>query len=285
MALIFLWALGPAIWFLVEWHIWGDEKNLARGQQYARDFWLGAGAIVLLLAARELSPAPAAMDSHLIISWSSVVEVVRATIWPLVAIFGFILFREPVGTFFSAIGMRASKIGAFNVSIELATLPEAQPWSGPALDDLTTEYPTAAMDSSGSLFRAIADTTNADYVTVDLRNGNAWLTSRLFILTALISRVRSIQRIVFLSDPAGNFLGECSPTTVSQELARACPWLEDAYVSAHVLAQGGKIQLRQNYALLGKIAPNEASSVLREFLSAVQQGSLAGTPGWTNLGK
>jgi hypothetical protein len=37
----FLWALGPAIWFAVEGRLWRNEANLARGQQYARDFWLG----------------------------------------------------------------------------------------------------------------------------------------------------------------------------------------------------------------------------------------------------
>jgi hypothetical protein len=51
--MIVLWALGPPVWFFVEWSLW-KGPGLQEGQQYARDFWLGAGAIVLLLAAREL---------------------------------------------------------------------------------------------------------------------------------------------------------------------------------------------------------------------------------------
>src|SRR5262249_51807496 len=152
------------------------------GQQYARDFWVGTGAIVLLLAARELSRGQATTPTQYVIAWNLVIEVIRILAWPALTALAFILFREPISAFFNALGSRASKIGVFTVSVELATLPEAQPWSGPSIDDLKAEFPTAAGDSSGSLFRAVADTAHADYITVDLEEGEAWLTSRLFIL-------------------------------------------------------------------------------------------------------
>jgi hypothetical protein len=284
MIFLFVWALGPAIWFALEGRLWRNEPNLARGQQYARDFWLGGGAIVLFLAAQEFSPAPVGMALQSGISWSLVVEIVRVSMWPLIVLFGLVLFRQPIGAFLSAIGTRASKIGAFHFSIELAALPNAQPLSSPALDDLNAEYPTGATDSSGSLFRAIAETVHADYLTVDLKDGSAWLTSRLFILSVLIARVRPIQRIVFLSGPAEGFLGECSPAMLGQDLARAYPWLEEAYISAHVLVTGTSIQLMRNRTLLGAMSPNEASSVLSQFLFSVQQRNVPKTAGWTDLG-
>jgi len=56
--LVVIWALGPAVWFAVEYYFWRGEENLAVGQQYARDFWIGAGAMVLVLAADYLKSLP-----------------------------------------------------------------------------------------------------------------------------------------------------------------------------------------------------------------------------------
>jgi hypothetical protein len=53
-----LWALGPPIWFWAERAIWETKDNkeeLATGQDHARDFWLGLGAIVLFLADKRFS--------------------------------------------------------------------------------------------------------------------------------------------------------------------------------------------------------------------------------------
>jgi hypothetical protein len=48
-----LWALGPPAWFYAEYKIWGrNEQGLASGQQYARDFWVGAGALVPYLVTK-----------------------------------------------------------------------------------------------------------------------------------------------------------------------------------------------------------------------------------------
>jgi hypothetical protein len=289
-ALIFLWALGPPVWFLIEGQIWKSEPGLEQVQRHCRDFWLGAGAIVVLLAARGLSVTQAQPLSRYVVAWNLVVDTVRVMAWPTVAIFGFFLFREPVSAFFNALGTRASKIGAFNVSIELTSLPEARPWSGPMLDDLRSESPAAAADSSRSLFRAIADTTPADYVTVDLEDGKAWLTSRLFILAALLPRVRPIKRIVFLGGPAGSFVGESTPAFVVEALAQKYNWLEEAYINAHVFTAGQEVQLNQGFTLLGRLYPELADGVLNRFLFTVKKYVAPGTEntpaaaGWERFG-
>lgn len=282
IALVFLWTLAPPVWFAVEWKIWRSEPSLAVEQTYARNFWLGTGAIVVFLAAHSLISAPMAPASRPI-SLALPVEGIKAIAWPLVAMIAFFLLQEPLGAFLSGIGARASKIGAFNVTIELAALPDAQKWSGPNLDELKDENPAVAQDSSGSLFRAVADTTHADYVTVDLRNGEAWLTSRLFALTAIIARVRAIQRIVFLQGTDGSFLGECSPLSISQALARKYPWFEQLYLSTFVVMGSNPVQVRDGRPLLGKIAPNEATMIMGEFLNSIKQyGTLPPPdPSWT----
>lgn len=135
-----------------------------------------------------------------------------------------------------------------------------------------------------SLFKAIADTTHADYVTVNLENGDSWLTSRLFVLSTLIARVRPIQRIVFLEGPTEHFVGESSPLAVGRALAQAYPWLEDAYISAHLPEKGGKLEMKQNCPLLAPIAPDMAGYVLRSYLQNVQQAAGSKIEGWIDLG-
>jgi hypothetical protein len=282
MVLIFLWAIGPAVWFAVEARIWKSEPSLATEQQYARDFWIGTGVIVLLLAANQLGGPQKTSQVQYTVSWSLVVEVIRILAWPLLAAVGFLLFREPLASFFIALGSRTSKIGAFSVSIELSALPEARVWSGPALDDLRAEHPAAAGDSSVRLFRAIADATYADYITVDLENGEAWLTSRLFILAALIPRVRHIKRIVFLGSVAGEFIGETAPNAVAETLAQRFPWLEEAYIKAHVSIDDNQIKLWRDASLLGPVDPMNAGVLLDQFLDAVK-GNGSGDQ-WVDLG-
>jgi hypothetical protein len=275
--LVVLWAIGPAIWFTIQWSLWKAEPGLQVGQQYARDFWIGAGAIVLLLAARSLNYSRGATLGEYVVAWNLIIEVIRILAWPILVVIGFILFRGPISAFFTALGSRASKIGVFSVSVELAALPEAQPWSGPAIDDLKAEYPTAAGDSSGSLFRAVAETAHADYITVDLEEGRAWLTSRLFILAAVIPRVRTIKRIVFLGGVARAYVGSAPPTVIAAVLAKRFPWLEEAYLRAHTYI-GDKagtptekeIKLQPNYTIIGCLHPNLASMILSTYLSNIR---------------
>jgi hypothetical protein len=279
--LVVLWAIGPAIWFTIEWSLWKAEPGLQVGQQYARDFWIGAGAIVLLLAARSLSYSRGATLGEYVVAWNLIVEVIRILAWPILVVIGFILFRVPISAFFTALGSRASKIGVFSVSVELAALPEAQPWSGPAIDDFKAEYPTAASDSSGSLFRAVAETAHADYITVDLEEGQAWLTSRLFILAAVIPRVRTIKRIVFLGGVARAYVGSAPPTVIAAVLAKRFPWLEEAYLRAHTYigdkagTKAGtptekEIKFWPNYTIIGCLDPNLAGRILNTYLSNIR---------------
>jgi hypothetical protein len=138
----------------------------------------------------------------------------------------------------------------------------------------------AAADSSGSLFQAIADTSNADYVTVNLESGQAWLTSRLFILAALIPRVRPIKRIVFLSGSSDDFVGHASTAAVLEALARKYPWLAGAYVQAHVHCATSKLDIQT--PLFGLLSPQQAGSIMTQYLLNVR-GPVA-TEEWVNLG-
>jgi hypothetical protein len=271
-----LWALAPVVWFVIEDHVLQSGQISNRLQQYARDLWIVIGVITVLITIRAIVVSQFATTPNGPIAWNVVIEVVRVAIWPTVVLLSLALFREPLGAFFTALGTRASKIGAFNVSIELASLPEARPWSGPGLDDLRLENPSTASDSSGSLFTAMADTTHADYLMVNLENGNAWLTSRLFILASLIPRIRPIKRIVFLSSPAEKYIGEARPSDVAAVLASNYPWLEKAYVACHVFCMAKTVanvtecELVHGNTLMGHLAPNAGAYILSTYLQRVQ---------------
>ena len=44
------WAIGTPTWFLIERSLWtGSPEKLDRSQDHVKDFWLGIGAIVLVI--------------------------------------------------------------------------------------------------------------------------------------------------------------------------------------------------------------------------------------------
>lgn len=284
-----LWALAPLVLFAIEDYVLKLGPISNGLQRYARALWLAIGAVTVVLIIRAIVVGQFATLNRGPVAWNVVTDVVRVAIWPTVVLLSLALFREPLGAFFTALGTRASKIGAFNVTIELANLPEARPWSGPGLNDIRLENPTTAADSSGSLFKAIADTTHADYLTVNLENGNAWLTSRLFVLASLIPRIRPIKRIVFLSDPAEKYIGEARPSDVAAALASKYPWLEKAYVSCHVYAKekpkakpnDNGCELVHTNTLLGQLEPNAGANILRIYLDSVK--GTAEPTGWVTF--
>jgi hypothetical protein len=268
--LITFWALAPAVWILL-----GDirELKLTLFQRYARGLWLAVGAITLIITVQAIIRRQLSVWGPGPVDWKIVQEIIGIVIWPMVVLLSLVLFQEPLGAFLRALGARASKIGVLNVSIELASLPEARAWSGPILDDLKSQYPIAATDSAAGLFAALADTTRADYVTVNLEDGRAWLTSRLFILATLIPRVRPIKRIVFLCDPAEEFLGEARPSDVAAVLSLKYSWLENEYLEAQRLAG-----LEPKPVGPPELTNTKAGEVLREYLNRVQQRPAPAVP-------
>jgi hypothetical protein len=283
VALIFLWGIGPAVWFAVEWRIWKGEKGLAIGQQYARDFWIGAGAIVLTLAAITLDRArPEPMAIRYTILWTVVADLARALAWPLVTVISLVALRKPIGSFVAALGARATKLGAFNISIELGTAADPGRWSGPSLDSFTGQAAAVTQDSSGSLFRAIAETTSADYAVVNLVSGNAWLTSRLFVVASIIPRVRGLKRIVFVEGPDEQFLGMTTTDATRSAIARSWTWLEEAYLRAQLDIVTVKTVLQPDKEEIvlkpylnissvdGPVEPDAAGAIVREFLWKIQ---------------
>src|SRR5262249_35162110 len=117
--------------------------------------------------------------------------------------------------------------------------------------------------------------------------------SRLFVLAALIARVRTIKRIVFLRGVAREYVGNSAPTAVAATLAKRFPWLEEAYLRAQIYI-GDKninpppatpekeIKLLSGMTDVGRLQSNQASMILSNYLYNVR-GNETG-PEWVNLG-
>jgi hypothetical protein len=74
-----------------------------------------------------------------------------------------------------------------------------------------------------------------DFIVVDLGSGHSWLSTRLFLFTALLRRLRGLRAIVFVHSRQGAsriFLGVSTPVEVERALAEAYPWMAEAWTWA-----------------------------------------------------
>ena len=167
------------------------------------------------------------------IEWALVVEVVKALSWPVVATFALYLLRRPLVELVAHLARRAKKVSVFEVSVELATLPELQPsWSVGDTDPRRLSSSQIFDSASQTLFQEILKPAQADYAIVDLRSGKAWLTSRLFIFSLILGEVTGLRAFVFLESTPNTrrkFLGAATPANVRRSLGRGYPWLEEAF--------------------------------------------------------
>jgi hypothetical protein len=167
------------------------------------------------------------------VNWTLVVEAMKALAWPVVAAFALFLLRRPLAEVVAQIARRARKVSVFEVSVELATLPELQPsWSTGTTDARRLSSAQIFDSASQSLFQELLSPGGAEYAIVDLRSGNAWLTSRLFIFALILGEVSGLRAFVFLETVGGTrrrFLGVSTPASVRRALGKRYPWLEEAF--------------------------------------------------------
>lgn len=148
------------------------------------------------------------------------VDLANAIAWPIAVAVSVMFLRKPIA---SALG-RATKITAFQVSLELAAVPEFQT-AKEAGSPFALRQPAAGREfpsGAPALFDQISDPSTAEYVVIDLGSGDRWLTSRVFIFSVLLERMRGLQCVVFLeTGPGGRrrFLGLATPDHVRWSFA------------------------------------------------------------------
>lgn len=170
------------------------------------------------------------------IDWALIVEAIKALAWPVFAAATVFYLRGPLVDLVGQLARRATRLSVFDVSVELATLPELRTaWQ---VGDADPRRLTSSMifdSASQALFAELAKPQRADYAIVDLQSGKAWLTSRLFIFSLILGEVTGVRAFVFLESTANTrrkFLGVATAVDVRRALGTRYPWLEEAFVRA-----------------------------------------------------
>jgi hypothetical protein len=226
------------------------------------------------------------------------VEVTKALAWPIAALLLAALLRGPLGRFLETVGPRITKLGAFQVQLELAASTHAA--SGPALAEIRALVSVAPVgDSSAALFSAVQDTTPADHAVIVLGEGDEWLTSRLFIAAAMLERMRGVRCLVFVEKREGvgrRFVALAPPSLVRWQLALTYPWLEIAYTAAVLQLSGQYDQAhpfdaemisrhtRHVVSAQGALDPYPAQQLVQNFVRSLQKGTKPSDPSsWVEI--
>src|SRR5580765_1697791 len=151
------------------------------------------------------------------------VELLKTFVWPAIAVIALYMLRRPLSDLLGQIARRAHKLSIYEVSVELAALPELpSSWSAGA-DDVRQLTSSQVFDSySQSLFNELLNPLSAEYSLADLGAGNRWLTSRLYIFALVLGEARGLRAFVFLENANGvrrRFLGTATPADIRKALA------------------------------------------------------------------
>ena len=163
-------------------------------------------------------------------NWVSLVEYI---IWPVTLLVVVVVLRRQIGDFLSAIGGRITQVSVMSVTIDLAVATEtAPPWQGIGGEDVRGLIVAQQVNDSyfDTLRQSLRVPGTADFFVVDLKSDGRkeWLTSRLYLFTYVLSRMKGVRSIVFTAtrgDVARSFLGVAGTEELLRALAAAEPWL------------------------------------------------------------
>ena len=218
-----------------------------------------------------------------------VADIVEALAWPVAVLAAVVLLRKHLASALGELGRRTSKLDLRVVTLEFQRNLEPGDWQVNMLGDSTDVRhltSSSVFDSwSRTLFEQLADTIPIDVLVLDLGKGHEWLTTRLYLFSSLLERLRGVRCIVALhthDGREGQVLGSISPTDLRAALNTEEPWLEPTYVSAwneilgvlpaagHLVADASADQVTIRDAHL---AAPEAMEVARAFIRLNQRFS------------
>ena len=172
-------------------------------------------------------------------------QLINVLVWPTVVVIVLIVFRKPLADFLLGIAGRVTKFSITQFFAVELSLPDVSSLKFADLEGTySKQIPSGEVgsDSLRELLQAIEkDKVKAlDYVVVDLDAEQKWLTSRLFIFTLILKRMRGLRCVVFQGTRCNvpqSFVGIALADEVRWELARQYPWLEVIYNKAYTTAK------------------------------------------------
>jgi hypothetical protein len=192
-----------------------------------------------------------------------VAAVLSTCIWPIVVLVILFVYRKPLGLFLSGLSGRLTKLSAFNISLELATLPRPPAlWTNTSIHESSEMAGGDVSDTTGkSLFDRISADTPWEYLIVDVKGGRFWYVSRVFIFTLFLQAMRGLKCVVFVQssdERRYRLIGLASPNSVHEALVQAFPWLEKAYENA--------LRKHMQYSLGPALPPPTAARIIQTFI-------------------
>ena len=120
-----------------------------------------------------------------------------------------------------------------------------------------------------------------DYLVIDIRQGQSWFISRVFIFTIFLQAMRGVKCIVFVESKGEHdrrLIGLASPDQVRAALGATYPWLEEALSNAMVKHKVFRLQRSLEPLKAGNIA----SSFVEDPLMRTKTSPTSSTE-WTQL--
>jgi hypothetical protein len=174
----------------------------------------------------------------MILGVNELIDLVQAIAWPIVAIMVVIIFRRELPKLVEAISGRISSVSAVGVTLAfIANEPATETLR--ALNEIREPSSTGPPPPSGvpSLLELSKASHPADYLLIDLRDGHAWLTSRLYLFARILPTILGLRSFAFVGTRGmvpRYFLGLTSPDVIVLSLERRYPWLRQVMVETQL---------------------------------------------------
>jgi hypothetical protein len=173
-----------------------------------------------------------------------IAALVGALVLPAVLLVIFLWYRDPLSDFLRELPARLKSVSVAGFSLELAT---ASTTSRSSLQEVKVDLrhagtPADVNDSTlQSFYEQVRDVARIDYVVVDLGTGQEWLSSRLYILSVILRRMRGLRAFILVQTiglTRRQFLGVCDADRLRWRLAARWPLLESALAAAELRLWG-----------------------------------------------
>jgi hypothetical protein len=202
-------------------------------------------------------------------------SLLRAFLWPALAIIVFVVYRHSLRKLIITLAQRAHKFSFGVFSLELAQVSEIKPLA------LETEirnleaglFPQSGSSGISSILMQLRQDRQHDYMVIDLGPPppQQWITSRLYILALLITLIDRPLCFVFVEtvgDIRKRFIGAAGADRVRWALARRYTWLESA--SANAYASLGDLQFDPT---TGTLSDSQITEMMKTFLDSIRWNS------------
>jgi len=239
-----------------------------------------------------------------------IAALAQTIVWPIAIAALAIAYRASILDLTRTLAGRVKSVSLAGIDIALSEATQIPVPTAGGLVDLRHAGRSFDVNDStlATFYEQVRDPSQMDYAVVDLAQGHAWLSSRLYIMAVILRRMRSVKTIVFVEtagDIRRRFLGTCDCEQVRWQLASRYPWLEAAHAFAEARTWlgafpaseadpfGAHVQTSLPWGLHianddGRLVgqgdnPGPAADLLRKFLDGIQAKGAPASTSWEGL--